>query len=155
MLNAPKGTVAALAIQCQSPDGKIGDFIFLAGENRTPSTGLTLSPVFTSLVYLFDWLDTHGWKAMPYNSMHPTGRYIKEDEGPIKMGNNEDKKGSYITIVAEAQHARRIISHLISRQLRKPIEFFYLEGEYYIQLPSIINLDHLRHKLKGVEFYLT
>lgn len=55
-------------------------------------------------------------------------------------------------IVTEEKHARRIVSHLMTRRMFAAFEVSYLEGEYHIGLPQTIDLTRLRTKLKGVDF---
>lgn len=59
-----------------------------------------------------------------------------------------------VWILATDKHARRIISHLISRRLRWPVQFFWLEGEYHILMPNFVDLTRLRGRLKGIDFCL-
>jgi hypothetical protein len=43
---------------------------------------------------------------------------------------------------------------MLTRKLRTPTEFFWLEGEFHIGLPDAVDLTHLRRKLVGIEFTL-
>lgn len=62
-----------VAIQCDTVDGQRGTFLFRETEQgRQP-----ISPVFTSLVDLYPWLDANGWRAV-HNSTEPTGEYTRD-----------------------------------------------------------------------------
>jgi hypothetical protein len=70
----PKGTVARVAIQCKCPDsGETGSFIF-TGESYKIS-GSRVSPVFPSLLDLYEWNKTNGWISGPPS----TNTYIKKN----------------------------------------------------------------------------
>lgn len=70
--------IAHVAIQCQSIDGKIGDFLY-SGESH--KAGAPLSPVFKSLSELYSWTRQNGWRdAKPEDvvAVRPCGTYVKQ-----------------------------------------------------------------------------
>lgn len=61
----------AICIQCTEPRTKvIGDFAFDPEKTRD-----AVSPVFSDLLQLFDWLRKNGYSSTGHNSEFPCGFY--------------------------------------------------------------------------------
>jgi hypothetical protein len=67
--------IAWLAIQCKTPEGEVGDFLY------EPDSFVPVSPVFECLVALFAWCRENGWKSVGYDEVlrerGPCGTYVK------------------------------------------------------------------------------
>ncbi len=49
-------------VQCTHPSGKLGCWIFAGDDHKT---GEPISPLFSDLYNLYQWMNANGWESVP------------------------------------------------------------------------------------------
>lgn len=70
--------IGTLAIQCTTPTGETGDFLFKQVEGVEVCKSEILTPVFPGLLELYAYLHANGWTAKVNERQYFLAQYAKE-----------------------------------------------------------------------------